>query len=129
MLTNWLRQGTSTPGRSRVSRLKLSAVAGAMVVNVLALFHFTYQEAAAMAAVHKPEVRKIVFHLARTILGARIQQLLNALPSVIGQDKPAADNTIYRISEPAPPHPVLNLDRAWYITPTDLRQVTKTQTR
>ena len=74
----------NSPERDFLARVRLRAfppVAGAVIVHIPALLQLANQQAAAMATVHQPGVREIVSHLARAILGASIQQLLDTLPT------------------------------------------------
>ena len=58
---------------ARVWLRALSAVAGAVVVQILALFQLTDEEAAAVAALHQPRESEIVLHLPGLVLRSRIQ--------------------------------------------------------
>jgi hypothetical protein len=58
---------------ARVWLRALSAVTGAVVVQILALFQLTDQEAAAVAALHHPRESEIVLHLPGLVLRSRIQ--------------------------------------------------------
>src|SRR5580765_6507230 len=66
---------------ARIPFWAFPAVAGAVVVDVSALLQFAHEQAAAMAAMHYARVCEIVFHLSSAILGATIQQFLDALPT------------------------------------------------
>jgi hypothetical protein len=53
-----------------------------MVVHVLSFLEFAYQQASTVPTVDEPAVCEIVFYFASLVLGASIQQLLNALPTL-----------------------------------------------
>ncbi len=57
----------------RVRLSALSAVAGAVVVQIPALFQLADEEAAAVAALHQPSESEIVLHLPGLVLRSRIQ--------------------------------------------------------
>ena len=83
---------TSANSRARISwrvygSVAFSPVAGAVVVHVLPLFHLADKQAAAMAAVDQSGVREVVLHFPRLVLGASIQQFLNALPTFAGDQR------------------------------------------
>ena len=83
-MTSSRRTLANSPKRISCARIRLRAfppVAGAVVVHVPSLLQLADEQATAMAAVDQPGVREIVFHFASTILGASIQQILNALPT------------------------------------------------
>jgi hypothetical protein len=73
-----------------LARVRLSAfapVAGAVVVHVLSLFQLANKHAAAVAAADQPGVREVMLHFANLVLGASIQQLLDALPTFTGHQR------------------------------------------
>src|SRR5712691_5038830 len=72
---------------ARVRLRAFSPVAGAVVVHVLSLFQLADKQAAAVAAADQTSKGEIVLHLSRLVLGASIQQLLDALPTFVGHQR------------------------------------------
>ncbi|HSB17331.1 MAG TPA: hypothetical protein VLE22_22975 [Bryobacteraceae bacterium] len=72
---------------ARVRLWAFASVAGTVVVHVSALLDFAHKRASAVATMHQTRVGEFMLYLPRFVLGTRIQQLLDPLPTLAGHER------------------------------------------